>query len=260
MPLAKGYTIEMPTREPPQSGGITFDSHTGGVEFDKPDRVEGSAAVEPQLETQLPLPQRDRSMQGSNGLVEGCGTGQETSNEEAGASSPPLDLGGVPSRSSESRPTLHLSLSQGSDRAAGIDPQPHNEQNIDPRERNAPRPVRGHQSHGLPSRQEAGSYAPTNNSALPRLVSNTQINRDGSTFIDRALRERVENDIAAFLTAFDAALTRDTLESRAGLREATDRLLRAGARTRIELERLEARVPLPSRGNTNQIEPAWRQR
>ena len=46
-----------------------------------------------------------------------------------------------------------------------------------------------------------------------------------------------------------------------GLREATDRLLRAGARTRIELERLEARVPLPPRDGGAAAEPAaWRHR
>ena len=78
-------------------------------------------------------------------------------------------------------------------------------------------------------------------------------------FIDRELRVRVEADIAAFLAAFDAALAEDTSDSRAGLREATDRLLRAGARTRIELERLEARMPLPPR-DTGRQEPAWRQR
>jgi transposase-like protein len=71
--------------------------------------------------------------------------------------------------------------------------------------------------------------------------------RDGGAFIDHALRERISDDIAAFLAAFDAALDHDTAESRTGLREATDRLLRAGARTRIELERLEARQPLPAR-------------
>ena len=42
------------------------------------------------------------------------------------------------------------------------------------------------------------------------------------------------------------------------MREATDRLLRAGARTRIELERLEARMPLPPRDTGRQSEPAWR--
>ncbi len=84
--------------------------------------------------------------------------------------------------------------------------------------------------------------------------------RDGGTFIDRALRERVDGDISAFLAAFDAALAEDTIESRAELREATDRLLRAGARTRIELERLEARVPLSARDPSGYSAPSWRPR
>ena len=82
--------------------------------------------------------------------------------------------------------------------------------------------------------------------------------KEGGTFIDQALRDRVAGDITAFLTAFDAALAHDTPESRAGLRDATDRLLRAGARTRIELERLEARQPLPPRDG--HAAPAWRSR
>ena len=81
----------------------------------------------------------------------------------------------------------------------------------------------------------------------------------GGAFIDSELRARVDSDIAAFLSAFDMALAEDTPESRASLREATDRLLRAGARTRIELERLEARMPLPPR-DTGRQEPARRQR
>jgi hypothetical protein len=84
--------------------------------------------------------------------------------------------------------------------------------------------------------------------------------REGGAFIDRALRDRVNGDISAFLAAFDAALANDTIESRAGLREATDRLLRAGARTRIELERLEARLPLSSRDLSRSPAPTWRQR
>jgi transposase-like protein len=81
----------------------------------------------------------------------------------------------------------------------------------------------------------------------------------GGAFIDNELRARVDSDIAAFLAAFDSALAQDTRDSRVALREATDRLLRAGARTRIELERLEARVPLPPRDN-GRDEPTWRQR
>ena len=83
--------------------------------------------------------------------------------------------------------------------------------------------------------------------------------KDGA-FIDQTLRERVDGDIVAFLAAFDAALARDTIESRTGLREATDRLLRAGARTRIELERLEARMPLTPRERPAPSQPHWRQR
>jgi hypothetical protein len=87
------------------------------------------------------------------------------------------------------------------------------------------------------------------------------VRKDSSAFIDHELRSRVDGDIAAFLSAFDAALAEDTQESRFGLREATDRLLRAGARTRIELERLEARVPLPPRDARADPDPgAWRHR
>ena len=90
--------------------------------------------------------------------------------------------------------------------------------------------------------------------------SNPAPRKEGSaSFIDSELRARVDADIAAFLAAFDGALAQDTPESRGALREATDRLLRAGARTRIELERLEARMPLPPR-DPGRSEPAWRQR
>jgi hypothetical protein len=82
----------------------------------------------------------------------------------------------------------------------------------------------------------------------------------GGPFIDKELRARVDGDIAAFLAAFDAALAEDTQDSRSALREATDRLLRAGARTRIELERLEARLPLPARDGNGRSEAAWRHR
>jgi hypothetical protein len=83
--------------------------------------------------------------------------------------------------------------------------------------------------------------------------------KDASSFIDHELRARVDGDITAFLAAFDAALGHDTQENRSALREATDRLLRAGARTRIELERLEARMPLPPRDPGRSAE-AMRQR
>jgi hypothetical protein len=52
-----------------------------------------------------------------------------------------------------------------------------------------------------------------------------------------ALRESVYSDIAAFLVAFDGVMDNDTEAARQALIEATDRLMRAGARTRIEMER-----------------------
>jgi hypothetical protein len=98
-----------------------------------------------------------------------------------------------------------------------------------------------------PGRQSPTHYPPATNGGPSNMMTEPHRAKDGGAFIDQALRERVDGDIVAFLAAFDAALADDTVESRAGLREATDRLLRAGARTRIELERLEARIPLPPR-------------
>ncbi|MBV9827504.1 MAG: hypothetical protein JO001_17845 [Alphaproteobacteria bacterium] len=119
-------------------------------------------------------------------------------------------------------------------------------------------------------RQALAESAPRRNEAASENFAGRRPERDGygdtprakesnTTYIDNDLRTRVNDDIAAFLAAFDAALVLDSQESRTGLREATDRLLRAGARTRIELERLEARIPLPPRDN-GRAEPAWRHR
>jgi transposase-like protein len=76
-------------------------------------------------------------------------------------------------------------------------------------------------------------------SAASEPAARLRIVEDGA---DRSLapelRERVHSDISAFLVAFDAACDRLTGETGGRLLEATDRLLRAAARTRIELERL----------------------
>ena len=118
--------------------------------------------------------------------------------------------------------------------------------------------------HARPITAPAGLLEPSRSAYPPppvRSQTNGSASKEGAmSYIDRELRARVDDDIAAFLTAFDAALAQDTQESRASLREATDRLLRAGARTRIELERLEARMPLPRRDAAPQSEPAWRHR
>jgi hypothetical protein len=55
---------------------------------------------------------------------------------------------------------------------------------------------------------------------------------------DDALHQRVSSAIAAFLAAFDTSLDEKSPRSFDRLLEATDMLMRAAARTRIELERL----------------------
>ena len=164
----------------------------------------------------------------------------------------------------DQRRTLRLSMPHGDDGGpAGPEPQSARLAGGNPSgaaERNVPRPPAGEPSFGLPPRQPSGPFPPPTSREPNRMVAEPPRAREGGTFIDRDLRERVDGDIAAFLAAFDAALAGDTPESRAGLREATDRLLRAGARTRIELERLEARVPLGPRERTAHAGPAWRSR
>lgn len=70
------------------------------------------------------------------------------------------------------------------------------------------------------------------------------IGKSRSGNFDRSLRDRISGDIAAFLVALDAStldLSRLNIET---LVEATDRLLQACARMRMELDRLRT---LPSR-------------
>jgi len=184
------------------------------------------------------------------------------------------------------RRTLHLSLGNSSHGNGGTPPAEHH-----PAERHNLAGEGQHTQHQMPQHQTAGEgLAPP---ASPDLSRNpTEPGRDSAegarfsearpaayhipaqrtdadvaprregagSYIDKDLRARVDGDIAAFLAAFDAALLEDTQESRSALREATDRLLRAGARTRIELERLEARMPLSPRDSNARSEAAWRHR
>jgi hypothetical protein len=77
---------------------------------------------------------------------------------------------------------------------------------------------------------EGRSTAPVRDAAPPRFPGKA---------IDQQLRDRVNSDIASFLVAFDAAYEEDSIVNRDALLEATDRLLRAGARTRIAIEEME---------------------
>ena len=185
---------------------------------------------------------------------------------EAPAQAPDLGTGNSPSafgmadpqpQPGEARRTLHLALSHNNAQPVET---PHQGAHVADMAASAVQPVRD-QQQGLnpqPARHHPAPSEAPNHAA--RSMAESHKVKDGGTFIDRALRERVDGDISAFLAAFDSALADDTIESRAELREATDRLLRAGARTRIELERLEARVPLSARDTSGYSAPSWRQR
>jgi transposase-like protein len=167
-----------------------------------------------------------------------------------------------PPPNGEPRRTLHLSLTggDGGHRHEPQPPQSHGPAVVNVGERNAAPPATAPATGGQAARQGMSPYGQAGNGAPLRTAQEPHAANEGGSFIDQALRERVDGDIAAFLTAFDAALDHDTAESRAGLREATDRLLRAGARTRIELERLEARVPLVPRDKTGPEVRSFRSR
>ena len=214
------------------------------------------------------------------------GHAQRDETSPAGNGSAPRGSGaaGGPPHNGDSRRTLHLSLPHGNGGPHGSDSLPHNAPNAASSgsgERFSPHPAGPQSALGQPSRQgPPGHYPPSGSPAVPprgsaapfrppgdiypgtpnRPPGEGQRGKDGGAFIDQTLRERVAGDVAAFLAAFDAALDHDTSESRTELREATDRLLRAGARTRIELERLEARAPLPARDKIGQSVPIFRHR
>jgi hypothetical protein len=161
------------------------------------------------------------------------------------------------------RKTLHLSLGNGGQVGGegGTSPALHAHRQA------GDRPASDGPGNGFGSSAVAAVAHHAPRVADPRFAAAGPVNggngaprpENGAAYIDQELRSRVENDIGVFLSAFDAALIEDSQESRTALREATDRLLRAGARTRIELERLEARMPLPRREG-GQGSPAWRQR
>lgn len=266
--LIKGHSKDMPARESrngtPEIGEAvaltTAARASSPIDVSDPDPVPvapGSApngtagASEKRAETAAMEVPEDPAQREFETPAQAAPAGSENS---SGA----LDAAGPQPPPAESRRTLHLSLSQ-----YGAQPMetPNHGGHV-PDSADASVPV-GNQQQGLtqhPTRHHPAPDAAPNNGGAARSMGEPHKGRDGGTFIDRALRERVAGDISAFLAAFDAALADDTMESRAGLREATDRLLRAGARTRIELERLEARMPLSARDASGYSAPSWRSR
>jgi hypothetical protein len=184
-----------------------------------------------------------------NGLIPRTGDtsgGSPVADAAPGAESahpqPPYGNGGSQPLG-EQRRTLHLSLSPGNGAAPHSPTQTvHNPNNVSRR----PNPSPGVSSEPASPAYHSPDQPPAGIRESAVAADPSRKIREGGAFLDQALRERINDDITAFLAAFDAALDHDTVESRTGLREATDRLLRAGARTRIELERLEARQPLSS--------------
>lgn len=182
-------------------------------------------------------------------------------------SSPPRHSGSpsvAASGNGDARRRLHLALGSpsGSGAAPAFDAQPAERPNAANGQQAQPQAAA--ERGALPANREAHDSRTASEAEYPGrgpAGRDGPVRPGGGSFIDKELRARVDGDIAAFLAAFDAALGQDTQESRSLLREATDRLLRAGARTRIELERLEARVPLAARdGGGRRSEPAWRDR
>jgi hypothetical protein len=74
--------------------------------------------------------------------------------------------------------------------------------------------------------------------------------------LDADLRERINSTIALFLTAFDGVIVDGTDESLGNLLAAADQLLRAGARTRIEVQKLLAKEPERGRAPALETAPA----
>ena len=250
---------------------------------DRPDAA--SLAGRPEAATAPPSHHRDsHPPPGANGFVDN-GSGERRAEPTAAIprpgppdrshpadATPPATDGryGVPpiavASNGDHRRRLHLSLGQPPQRNGAPHPG-----DMQPAERPAvaePNPQPAQPAATAPyNGPEAAALSGLSGIRPPAYPENARRN-DGEAapqkvtgaFIDHELRARVDGDIAAFLAAFDAALANDTQESRSALREATDRLLRAGARTRIELERLEARIPLPPRDNGRPGEAAWRQR
>ena len=264
-PLAAGRPIELTAINSPAAAVAGQDVAAPAPEGGEPRGGWGDAAGPPSPLRLFPdaagaalLPRREAPRQNEDAAPERSGApwrdpqpggnGNPTRSVAAAAATPP---------SGEPRRTLHLSLS-GGDGGHRPGPAPAGGADRTPLPSAGPTPP-APPALGPMARQGVGQFLPAANAAAMR-SGEVQPGKEAGAFIDQALRERVDGDIAAFLAAFDAALDHDTVESRSGLREATDRLLRAGARTRIELERLEARVPLVSREKSGQEARGFRPR
>jgi hypothetical protein len=264
--VVKPQPSETPVRQASQEGPERDPKLKDGLESGELDSgVRLSAGVQPTEGEKPSIELAPPDLPKQRGSVDGNGTADrsiEASPDDRGPtnSSGSLEAVGAPQNGGQRR-TLHLPMSHES--------VPRSESGI----RESFSHAFGSEGHlttrsagdmkssvSRSDEQDRPAFARGVNGGPVRQFTEPHAARDTGTFIDQSLRERVDGDITAFLAAFDAALAQDTPENRAGLREATDRLLRAGARTRIELERLEARVPLPPRETSKHAPAAWRMR
>jgi hypothetical protein len=266
--LVQGHPVEIPAAEVSPPGPDIGETSGSDIGVSYP--IGGLHTGPQQPEPRVPPAQRpdivalrsDDIVGQGNNAAEPDERGLRDTKDPVGNGSVQRSFGvaAAPPQNGEPRRTLHLSLAQENNQRAEAQHRNALGANVSSSSESAALRSEGHQQGFVPpGRPGPGHYAPApNGGAVHKTPEPRGTAREGGAFIDQALRERVEGDITAFLAAFDAALADDTVESRAGLREATDRLLRAGARTRIELERLEARLPLPPRdGHSASV---WRPR
>jgi hypothetical protein len=267
--LVKGQANDMPTAEVSLGGREVGDASVENVGAEASHPAEGLRTEQPQLGPRHAANDAADGTDLRKEVVVREGNGADERADRVERDVPPAGEGNLSRtfgpaamlpQNGETRRTLHLSLSQDGPHRADVQHQDAPGPNTSGSgERLAIRPAGSQQQSVVhPGRQSPAQYASATNGGPSNMMTEPHRAKDGGAFIDQALRERVDGDISAFLAAFDAALADDTVESRAGLREATDRLLRAGARTRIELERLEARIPLPPRDG--HAAPTWRPR
>ena len=252
-PLGESHDTETPVHEPVRAEAVIEQMPVSESELPSP------AATANQ--TSRATPKDGTASDGGREVPEEarseCDDADERKNVDAARDS---GSDGVPARDHRPLQTLHLPRAHGHDEPAAREPHHDSHHGSDrSNEIVASNLAVGHKDPGQSDGQARYGYLPGGNGTDARFQYERN-SKEGGTFIDLALRHRVESDITAFLAAFDAALNRDTSETRAELRQATDRLLRAGARTRIELERLEARAPLSASNRSGQPESSSRQR
>jgi len=108
---------------------------------------------------------------------------------------------------------------------------------------------------GIPAQQSVRSdpfFAHAGTAVAPLVAE--EVSADAMAWAE--LRKRVTGDVASFLVALDQAMLEVSADGLTSLREATDRLMRSTARTRLEIERLLSRHESVERGRSGRAKAA----